>query len=139
MKALLKRKHYNQAWMIHESFAEAISRMFIEDYVPQKLLKNINIENADIRNLLEDTAFQKYVKYYTNVIEEELSRNFGKTAQFWLKYVSLVDILHKLHFAIQSNDFDEKLIYWRMMLPTFFFFDRTHYSRYGSYYVKWSA
>ena len=136
MKALLKGKHYNQAWMIHEFFAEAISRMFIEDYVPQQLLENINIENSDVRNLLEDTAFQKYVKYYTNVIEEGLSGKFGKTAQFWLKYVLLVDILQKLHFAIQSNDFDEKLICWRMMLPTFFFFDRTHYSRYGSYYVK---
>ena len=92
MKALLKGKHYNQAWMIHEFFAEAISRMFIEDYVPQQLLENINIENSDVRNLLEDTAFQKYVKYYTNVIEEGLSGKFGKTAQFWLKYVSLVEI-----------------------------------------------
>ena len=106
--------------------------MFIKDYVPQKLLENINIENVDVRNLLEDIAFQKYAKYYTYVIEEGLSGKFGKTAQFWLKYVSLVDVLHKLHFTIQSNDFDEKLICRRMMLPTFFFFDITHYSRYGS-------
>ena len=64
MKAILTGNRYNQAWMIHESFAEAISRMFIEDCVPQKLLENINKENADVHNLLEDTAFIKYVKYY---------------------------------------------------------------------------
>ena len=33
MTALIKGKHYNQAWLIHESFAEALSRMFIEKYI----------------------------------------------------------------------------------------------------------
>ena len=70
------------------------------------------------------------------MIDDGLSGKYGKTAQFWLKCVSLVDLLHKLHFAIQCNDFSEKLVCWRLMLPLFFFFDRTHYLRYGSYYMQ---
>ena len=39
MKALLKGKHYNQAWMIHEAYAEALSRIFLGKYVPSNLLE----------------------------------------------------------------------------------------------------
>ena len=53
-----------------------------------------------------------------------------------MKYILLVDTLHDFHFAIQTNNFEERLKCWRYMLPSFFFFDRTHYSRYGSYYLK---
>ena len=34
MNALIKGKHYNQAWLIHEMFAEAIVRLFIGFHFP---------------------------------------------------------------------------------------------------------
>ena len=135
LKAVLKGKYYNQAWMIHESFAEAISRMFVEKCLPTTFLDNINT-GIDIHELVHDIASQTLVQKYTDKLQEGLSGKFGKTAQFWLTYVSLVDILHRLHFAVQSNNIEEKILCLRLMLPMLFFFDRTHYSRYGSYYVK---
>ena len=127
MKALLKGKHYNQTWMIHEAYAEALSRIFLDEYAPSNLLENIDTQIADIGKFFDNSDFQKYAKFYTSVIDDGLSGKYGKTVQFLLKYVSLVNLLHKLHFAIQSNDFNEKLVCWRLMLPLFFFFDRTHY------------
>ena len=113
-----------------------MSRIFLDKYVPSNLLENIDTQNVDVGKFFDNSDFQKYAKFYTSVIDDGLSGKYGKTAQFLLKYVSLVDLLHKLHFAIQSNDFNEKLVCWRLMLPLFFFFDRTHYSRYGSYYIQ---
>ena len=72
----------------------------------------------------------------TMINYDGLLGKLGKTAHFWLKYITLVDKVHKFHSAIQSNDFDEKLESWRLMMPWFFCFDRTHYSRYGSFYLK---
>ena len=54
----------------------------------------------------------------------------------WLQYVDMVDTLHWLHYAIQTNNFEERTYCWRKMLPIFFFFDKTHYARYGTYYTK---
>ena len=129
MKALQKVKHYNQAWLILEAFAESLSRIFLNEHVSDNHLEILNTQNADISNLLMDPMFQKYADVYADKLNDGLSGMFGKTAQFWLKYITLVDILHKFHSAIQSNDFDEKLESWRLMMPWFFCFDRTHYSR----------
>ena len=113
-----------------------MSRIFLDKYVPSNLLENIDTQNVDVGKFFDNSDFQKYAKFYTSVIDDGLSGKDGKTAQFWLKYLSLLDLLHKLHFAIQSNDFNEKLVCWRLMLPLFFFFDRTHYSRYGYYNIQ---
>lgn len=53
-KALLKGKHYNHAWVIRESFVEAITRMFIEKYVPSKIKEEINLQNIDVCVLFEN-------------------------------------------------------------------------------------
>ena len=138
MKALIKGKHYNQAWMVHEAFSEAVSRMFLEKYIPAELRNFVNTQNTDIdlNKILTDPEFLKFAACNTKMMNDGLSGCLGKTAQFWLRYVTLVDILHKLHHAIQTNDFEEKVASWKLMLPFFFCFNRTHYSRYGSYYLK---
>ena len=106
MKAMLKGKHYNQAWLIHESFSEAVSRLFIDRHIPVEVLENINMNcDVDIQDILADNAFMEYVEYYKKVMREGLTGKFGKTSQYWLRYVFLVDLMHKLHFAIKDNNF----------------------------------
>ena len=115
MKALLKGKHYNQVWLIYEAFAESLSIIFLNKHVSDKHLETLNTQNADICNLLMDPMFQKYADVYAGKLRDGLS---GKTAQFWLKYTTLlIDVLHKFHSAILSNDFDEKVGSWRLMMP----------------------
>ena len=96
----------------------------------------INKDDTDIEKLLEDVKFQKYANTYTSTFLDGLSGKFGMNAQYWPRYISLVDILHKFHSAIQSNNFEEKVESWKLMIPWFFAKDGTHYSRYGSYYLK---
>ena len=136
MTALIKGKHYNQAWLIHESFAEALSRMFIEKYISTDVIENINTELVNPNDLLQDPGNKAFLQSYIKAMRNGLDGDFGKTVQFWMNYILLVDTLHDFHFAIQTNNFEERLKCWRYMLPSFFFFDRTHYSRYGSYYLK---
>lgn len=83
LKAVLKGKYYNQAWMIHESFAEAISRMFVEKCLPTTFLDNINT-GIDIHELVHDIAHLKlwYKNTLTNfkrAFQESLEKrhNFG--------------------------------------------------------------
>ena len=78
MKALLKEKHYNQAWMIHEAYAEALSRIFLDKYVPSNLSETINKQNADICKFFDNSDFQNYAKFYTSVIDDGLSESMVK-------------------------------------------------------------
>ena len=113
MKALIKGKHYNQAWMIHESLAEAISRLFIDKFIPSSLLSFIeNIDasdHIDIDEILVTKEFLLYAECYADKISDGLAGKLGRTAQYWLTYVKLVNSLHSFHFSIQTNDFDAKL------------------------------
>ena len=136
MNALIKGKHYNQAWLIHESFAEALSRIFIGKYVEQSFVENLYSNGSNVNELLACPANEKLLDSYIIAKSSALEGKYSKTVQYWMRYVSLVDTLHEFHLALQSNNFDEKLRCWRDVLPLFFFFDRIHYSRYGSYYVK---
>ena len=63
MKALLKGKHYNQAWMIHEAYAEALSRIFLDKYVPSNLLENTDTQNEDIGKLLTIQIFKSMLNF----------------------------------------------------------------------------
>ena len=69
---MLKGKHYNQAWMIHEAYAGALSKIFLDKYVPSNLLENIGTQNADIGKFFDNSDFPKYAKFYTSVIDDGL-------------------------------------------------------------------
>ena len=124
--------------MVHEALGEAISRLFINRYIPPSYMKIIEKTDAtnSVHSILQNEDFKKFSEYHSQKMSDGLSGKLCKAAQFWLLYMYFIDILHKFHYAIQTNDFDAKLESWKSILPLFFFFDRTHYSRYGSYYIK---
>ena len=116
MNALIKGKHYNQAWLIHESFAEALSRMFIEKYVEKSLVENSDSSVSNVDELRDRPENVRFLESYVAAKNSALEGKYGKTVQCWMRYVSLVDTLHEFHLALQSNNFDEKLRCWRNML-----------------------
>ena len=64
------------------------------------------------------------------------SRNYGKTAQFWVVYY--LDILvnqHLLHMAVQENDLFLRLHELKYLLPFCFVLNKQNYARYRSFYV----
>ena len=48
----------------------------------------------------------------------------------------MVDDQQKLHYAINTNDYNLRLLMWRKSLPLCFATNRVHYSRYGTFYVQ---
>ena len=135
MHALINGKHYNQAWMIHELFAEAIVRIFLEEYLPSAPKGLLEFDRENVASALESPEVDDYIRQYEELVKKGLNGEFGKTAQYWLRYVDFVDMQQELHKAIQTNKFDERLSALKRMLLLFFFFDKVHYSRYGSYHV----
>ena len=136
MNAMLKGKHYNQAWLIHEMFAEAIVRLFIEIHLPSPPQKLGLIDPDNIQDILQETEVIEFLNRYEEMMNQGLHGAFGSTAQYWLQYVRMMDIMQNLHQSIQTNSFEERLNAWKDMMPFFFFFGRTHYSRYGSQYIE---
>ena len=63
--------------------------------------------------------------------------DFGKTVQYWIQYIDLIDHQYKLHFTIMietislnnNEGADESL-------PLCFTTNRLHHGRYGTYYLN---
>ena len=84
LNGLLSGKHYNRCWLLHESFSEAIIRLFQEQYVPEIPDSLINFAKhppgtVDIEELLADPCIQAYLKYYVQQVKKCLNGEFGKT------------------------------------------------------------
>ena len=76
-------------------------------------------------------AYIKYAEFREDVRQGCL----GKTAQFWLMYLDLMQIQNLIHIAVQENDFELRLTGWKYFLPFYFALNKTNYARYGSFYV----
>ena len=121
MNALIKGKHYNQAWLIHEMFAEAIVRLFIGFHFPSLPEKLKQIDPDNIQDILHENEVLDFLNQYDEKMTQGLKGELGSTAQYWLQYVRLVDIMQNLHQSIQTNNFEERLAAWKDMMPFFFF------------------
>ena len=87
MNALIKGKHYNQAWLIHESFAEALSRMFIEKYVEKSLVENSDSSVSNVNELRDCPENVRFLESYVAAKKSALEGKYGKTVQYWMRYV----------------------------------------------------
>ena len=115
LNGLLSGKHYNRSWLLHESFTEALIRFFQEQYVPEIPDSLINFAKhppgtVDIEELLADPSIQAYLKYYVQQVKKCLNGEFGKTPQFWVMYMIMVDRQQKLHYAINTNNYNLRLL-----------------------------
>jgi hypothetical protein len=73
---------------------------------------------------------------YNEYRESVRSGKIGKTPQFWIMYLDLMQLQHYIHTAVQENNFDLRLYCWETALTYFFAFNKMNYGRYGSYYVQ---
>ena len=128
-------------YYMHKSFSEALMRLFQEQYVPEIPDSLINfaklpLGTVHIEELLADPSVQAYLKYYVQHIKKCLNGEFGKTPQFWVMYMIMVDKQQKLHYAINTNNYNLRLLIWKESLPMWFETNKIHYARYGTFYVK---
>ena len=84
---------------------------------------------TDCEEAMSERAFKIYEEEYMNKKMECLHGYHGKTAQFWMTYLDLVERQHKLH-----NDFQLRLYCWGEFISLCFSTNKQNYARYGAYY-----
>ena len=139
IKGVLSGKHYNRSWRIHECLAEAIERLFCEALVescPDELETAIKaiLTDMDCKDVISQRPFRAYEEEYMKKKMECLQGHRGKTAQFWMSYLNLIERLHELHFSVNTNDFQLRLHCWRELISFCFSTNKQNYARYGAYY-----
>ena len=51
---------------------------------------------------------------------------FGKTAQYYVQHIKLVEQQHLLHYAIKTNDYEMRLALWKTWMPLCFVTNHIH-------------
>ncbi len=140
IKGVLSGKHYNRSWMVHECFAEAINRLFSEAFVgdvSQDLQDQFTEEVNGVQvQVAVNSPFCVYREQYNDVKQRCLLGEFGLTPQYWMIYQNAVERQHKLHYSINTNDYNLRLQCWRDSLPYFFSMNKQNYARYGTFYCR---
>ena len=139
-KGVLSGKHYNRSWTVHECFADALDRLFCESIVGscsselEASVKEIKNED-DLKTVINASSFKEHEVQYWEKKLQCLKGQHGKTAQFWMTYLELMDLQQKLHFSVNMNDFELRLHCLRAFVSLCFATIKQNYARYGSYYV----
>lgn len=140
IKKLLSGKHYNCCWWVHEIIHDALERLFFQRLLGddeeniQSLQEDKEVDGARESVVSEDARC--LIKKYQEMKKMGIDGEFGKTPQFWLKYMEMVSKLHQLHFALNTNNLMLKINSWEYFLPLCFMTNKIHYSRYGTYYIQ---
>ena len=83
IKPVLSGKSYNMCWRIHEVVAEAISRLFQEQYVApfitEKLVEQSKSDHTTLKNSKE---FEEYYAKYVEMQKQCNAREFGVKAKY---------------------------------------------------------
>ena len=115
---VISGKNYDRCWLAHEAFSEALERLFQERFLPS-IPENVTEfaqcppGTSNVQQILDDENVAKYVVSYETQKLKCLNGDFGKTPQFWASYMNLVDRQKKLHFAMNNNDYDLRLLIWK--------------------------
>lgn len=139
---VIKGKHYNRCWLVHEAFAEALERLFLERFMTGDTPESIeefakrSPDVAGVPDILTKPDVQAFADCHQAMMNKCLNGDFGKIPQYWAAYMKLVDRQHIFHYSVNTNDYDLRLISWRESLPLCFATNRVHYARYGTYYFQ---
>ena len=102
ISGVMSGKHYNCCWTVHEAFAEALERLFIERFMPEvpevlATFAQSSPGTEDARGLLDEDIIAEYDSSYQALKTRSLKGDFGKTPKFWCQHMKLVDRQHQFH------------------------------------------
>ena len=101
--------------------------------IPDRFHDLANINKENLESLLDDQSIaftQTYQRYRSRI----RNSTAGKTAQFWMIYLDLMEAQVMAHNGVQENNTDMMIKAWQTFLPMYFAFNKVNYARYGSYY-----
>ena len=138
---VISGKHYNRCWLVHEAFAEALERLFFDRFLQDmpdsmKEYSKRPREVIGVPTVIYEDDVKEYLSRYQSTKCRCLNGDFGRTPQYWTEYMKLVDRQQMLHYSLNCNDYDLRMISWNASLPLCFATNHVHYSRYGKYYLQ---
>ena len=96
------------------------------------------IENPCKENVskIEDSEeFRNYFQRYHDFILEVLNGTHGKTAQFWMRYMDIIQKILTLIRATKENYLQLHIAALYALCPIFFAYDDSNYTRYLPAYL----
>ena len=78
--------------------------------MPDELNEIAADPDSFVKSLITSCAnlISRYQQFKTDVRDGKL----GKTAQFWMMYIDLMELQQMAHTSIQTNDYDMRLYAW---------------------------
>ena len=132
-----------RCWWIHDTFSDAIERLFIQHFMRPEDLEIIsslkfrtNEEGSNYIERATDQGVDEIIGRYKKLRSKALNGDFGKTPQYWFIYTSMINPMQMVHIAIKTNDLSLKITCWNDLLPLCFATNRVHYARYGTSYIQ---
>ena len=146
---VMSGKHFNRAVRVHKLMFESLERLLLSRFEQDHpraeclseetftLLKQlIDTPCKETLNTVEQSEeFKAYFEKYNMFKSEVLSGDHGKTAQFWAKYMHVVEMILILIRATKENDLDLHIAALHALCPMFFAYDHTNYARYVPVYI----
>ena len=139
INSVLSVLHYNRAWAVHTTISEVLEQILFKRFLEETSIdipSSIKLSSFDSLsfnwNLLNDNfiLFNEYKSY-----KDKIRQGFrGKTPQFWLIYLDLMEHQHFAHTSVQENNYSDRLYCWDYFLKFYFALNKTNYARYGSFY-----
>ena len=115
LNCVLSGSHYNRGLTIHSVLSEALERLSFSMFVEQETnvlsiidtLMNAQDISEEELNIVNNAEVQLLLSRYQQFKEEIRNNKHGKTAKFWtVYYLDVITYLHKIHLAVQTNNFD---------------------------------
>ena len=145
---VLSGKHYNRALRVHKLVSEALERQLLHMFEETQPLTSLADDTSRLINGLakaptaenlkkvEDSAdFKTYFSQYQNFKTALRNGQHGKTAQFWLQYMDIIQLILTLIRATKENDLDLHIACLYRLCPLLFAFDHNNYARYVQVYL----
>ena len=145
---VMNGKHFNRALRVHKLMFEALERLlltrFAESHPRNELLSKETydmltdlIDDPCKENVskVEDSEFRNYFEKYHAFILEVLNGIHGKTAQFWMRYMDIIQKILTLIRATKENNLQLHIAALYALCPMFFAYDHCNYARYVPVYL----
>ena len=144
MNRFIKGKSYNRGKRIHQLLSVSMQILHFRQFFNKKCdpLLYVNLQRKiAVYNDLENPTAVNISKELPSILEaytsfcDNTSGNHGKTAQYWMGYINLVNLYHEFSRSIRSGDL-ELYIYCLPNLAEFFF--AFNHDNYGKWWTKYN-
>ena len=142
-------RHFNRALRVHQLLFEALERLmltrFEEKHSREDCLSNetftmlrdlIATPSKEALDMVEQSEdFRNYFEKYHAFKSEVMKGSPGKTAQFWARYMDIIQMVLTLIRATKESNKELHIAALYALCQMFFAYDHTNYARYVPVYL----